>query len=377
VVDRAVTTYQEQVGAAGFQGLLASTGTDQVIQEQSCLIAGFLWLYARRVLPWLHQHYRVLSVEEERIQILDCTCGAGPLPALEHDRRDCRGVGLMSRCDLLAQHRQGRHLAYFEGKTTGWESDAWADQWETTPQLALGTLDAAQRFGAEVTELYIVAFTKGRRTRSRTDSPEAPKQQQSPLCYGYCRPANPPLAAEDWLPSYEWAEPDGTVRRASRAHRKRGLWELGTSDWPYWLARLAQDPKVQPAEVWVESLPESVSSRILTLIGPLNRQDDQLASLVRAIPAEERRWQERLWQLYESQGDPVLLDQLFPQSWHCRPFGREHQCPYVLICFKHEGWQDPIGSGHFRPRTPHHAPELLQARARGLDPEAGGIGEED
>jgi hypothetical protein len=365
-VDTAITGYLREAEARGFRGALGSEQTDEILAEQSCLIEGFVWLYARRFLPWLHQHYRVLSVEEERIQILSCTCGAGPLPVADHLVRECQGVALMSRNDLLAQHRRGRHLAYFEKKTDGRDSSLWAEQWETKPQLALGTLDAQARFGAEVTELYIVGLIKGSR---RADREGEPKRQQSALCYGYCREENPPLAAEDWLPSYQWAEPDGTIRRAPRTYERRGLWYLSEA-WPYYRAKKGQDPHVTPLEVWTEFLPESVSSKSLQLLGPLNRQDDQLQSLVRSMVAEEERWRDRLWQYYQGDGTPLLQDQLFPQSWDCRRFGKEHQCQFVPICFKAPGWEDPL-AGSYVPRRPHHEPEVEQMKARGLDPEQG------
>jgi hypothetical protein len=42
------------------------------------------------------------------------------------------------------------------------------------------------------------------------------------------------------------------------------------------------------------------------------------------------------------------------------------------------GWDDPLGSGQYQPRLPHHTPELQQAIARGLLPaEAATVEEEE
>jgi hypothetical protein len=41
----------------------------------------------------------------------------------------------------------------------------------------------------------------------------------------------------------------------------------------------------------------------------------------------------------------------------------------VPICHRHVGWEDPLGSGQYQPRLPHHSPELAQAVERGLIPE--------
>jgi hypothetical protein len=130
-----------------------------------------------------------------------------------------------------------------------------------------------------------------------------------------------------------------------------------------------------PEEFWARQLPTSVLDKVVFVLGPLNRQDAQLLSLRRSFDAEEERWQETLWKLYEVQQQPghtwetdafqQALDRLVPRSWNCRPYGREHQCEFVPLCFRHAGWQSPA-SINFIPRRPHHLPETEQAVARGL-----------
>lgn len=367
-------------------GILGSEQTTETIKEQAALISGQLWALRLQFLPWLHQQYRVVAVEQERLHFLSCQCGAPPLDDAEHVRRGCTGRALMLRTDLLAQRRSGGTLAYFECKTTGWESEAWAEQWETDPQLALGTLDAEARFGAEVTELYIIGLQKGRRAKDKYEA-DGRKRQLSPLCYGYCRPGNPPLAEDDWVPGWEWLDSNGMTRRASKAHRRRGVWELKDSDWPVWRRHHEGNPALTPEEFWVRWLPASTLDKICFLLGPLNRQDAQLQSLRRSMDGEEARWQDTLWALYELQqqgsrwddeGFQAALDRLVPCSWSCRPFGRDAQCSFVPICHRQEGWRDPIGSGKYQPRLPHHTPETEQAIARGLLPQdAAALDEEE
>jgi hypothetical protein len=365
-----VVEYLARVDARGFRGILDNEATRETVKEQATLIEGLLWTLRLKFLPWLHAQYRVVRVEEERL----------------HQLGDEQA--LMLRTDLLAERRGGGgSLAYFECKTTGWESDAWAEQWETDAQLALGTVDAYELWGAEVTEIYIVGLNKGRRQRDRyaSDSGDERKKQLSPLCYGYCRPANPPLQNEDWLPSYEWVTNDGETKRASRAHKRTGVWQLETSDWPTWRAYQTQDPQLTAPEFWTRMLPESLRDKICFILGPMNRQDQQLRSLLRSMAGEELRWQRHLWDLYElqqaghgwaSETFQALLDTLIPCSWACRPFGREHQCEFVAICHRHVGWDDPLANG-YQPRLPHHTPELQQAIARGLLPEQAEAVEEE
>ncbi len=378
IVLAAQARYVAKVEARGFLGILRGPLTDETIAEQRVLISGLIWALRLKFLPWLHANYRVLALEDERLHFLTCGCGAGPLDPADHVARGCTGIVLMLRRDCLAERRGTTSLAYFELKTTGWESEAWAEQWETKPQLALGTLDAEKQFpGREVTELYIIGLNKGRRAKDRYEAVEGQpqrKKQQSALVYGYVRPANPPLATDDWLPAYEWIDAAGEKKRASRAHKRRGVWELDQSDWPTWAAVQAQEPGIPPEEFWVRNLPTSILDKVCFLVGPMNRQDQQLQMLRTSIAADEARRQQDLWTLYEAQQThpwasaefQTMLDQVVPCAWTCRPFGREHQCEFVPICHRQQGWDDPLASGHYKPRRPHHQPELDQMIARGL-----------
>jgi hypothetical protein len=376
IINEVCDIYVHRVELRGFRGILGSAETEETIAEQRTLIAGLLWAVRLKFLPWLHENYQIVQAEEERLHFLSCTCGAPPLDQAEHDRRGCTGQALQIRSDLIGRRRGGQNLAYFEFKTTSWAGDAWSEQWETTPQLALGTLDAERLWGGEVTELYVVRLDKGARRRDKYDADQR-RRQLSPLCYGYCRPGNPPLAPDDWLPSYEWINDNGEVKRKTKAHERRGVWTLGDSDWPVKLAYMTTDPDLTPEEFWVRFLPHSILDKVCAIIGPLNRQDQQLQSLLRSFAGEELRWQQVLWELYELQTQGYnfasdlfqsTLDRLVPCSWNCRPFGRDHECEFVPICHRHSGWDDPFGSGHYQPRLPHHQPELDQAIARGLLP---------
>jgi hypothetical protein len=379
-------TYFAELSAKGFRGgVLASAQTDELATEQSTLLAGLLWTCRLQFLPWFHANYEVVEIEQERLHLLDCTCGVGGanLDQAAHDAAGCQGIALMIRCDLLARHRQSGNLAYFEVKSTGWESSAWAEQWETDYQLGLGTLDMVGRYGVEVTELFIVGFNKGSRKREKDEFgvESGIKRQQSALCYAYCRPSNPPFAQDDWVPSYRYQDETGKTKTVSRQHKKRPIWELRESDWPVLQAYREQDPEATAEEIWFRLLPEEVAQKICFVLGPMNRQDAQLESVCRAMTAEENRWRDALWEIYERQtgvtpdhsglafGDAplqALLDRLAPQSWACRPFGKEHECEFVPICHRHSGWQDPLSMGKYRLRLPHHQPEKDQAIARGL-----------
>lgn len=375
--------YEQRIAARGFRGLLASERTDTIIKEQQYLITGMVWALCRNVLPWIHANYRILRTEAERIYMLDCDCGLGSavLDATLHDAKGCHGIGLMLKQDCVGQKRVGNTLAYFEAKTTGWGGDNWAPQWETKPQLAIGSLGLYEEYGQEVSENFIIALYKGSRKTTKPTDPfeEAVTRQESPFCYGYFKPGNPPLAEDDWKPAYEWVDDvTGETKYARRPYAKQALWDMAEGDWPIWKASSAQDPSITPAELWASWLPKSVLDKQVYLIGPLNRQDAQILSLKRQIAGEEQRWQAILWKLYEAQRDhgwqwqddefQALLDHLVPASFECRRFGVKHECEFLRLCFKQSGWEDPALIG-FVPRRPHHEPELDQSISRGLLPE--------
>ena len=96
IVSLVVAAYLARVEAKGFTGTLTSEETRETITEQATLIAGLLWALWVRFIPWLHDTYQVISVEEER----------EPYP-LDSQH------ALMIKTDLLARRRTGKSLAYF------------------------------------------------------------------------------------------------------------------------------------------------------------------------------------------------------------------------------------------------------------------------
>jgi hypothetical protein len=369
--------YEQEIIAKGFRGLLQSEKSDEIVKEQLCLLTGLTWALALKFLPWFHQNYTVIAVEQEALSVLSCDCGLTPQDhADQHLERGCTGITLQQRQDLIAQNRVSGALAYFEFKTTSDDAARFMEKWETTPQLALGTINAQERWGRPIEELYVVGLYKGYREKVYDDQDRIVGfRQMSPFCTAYMRPGNPPLAPDDWKASYRYFDDStGKWKQVTKDYQKTPVWKLDTSDWP---TRL-QHMDIGSAECWVRTLPDKTLENQLYLLGPMKVQTEQLASLRRQISGEEARWQAIAWELYQIQagGTPwheeavqSLLDRLVPASWACRRYGKAYSCQFMRICFKDLGWEDPIGSGAFVPRLPHHVPELEQAISRGLIPE--------
>jgi hypothetical protein len=356
---------------------------EEVAREQKALIAGLTWSYVLSLLPWLHEQARLISVEHDDAKVLACTCGLGDLIGglADHEARDCEGVGFQFRLDLVTEYRSRPGvLAYWEFKGTGTTGERFESQWETSPQFPLGAVMEQERLGAPVAEAWVIGLIKGRR-EGDTWNPEARKRegdlrQQSVLCYGYHKPANPPLEQEDWAPQWEYYDDFGKRHTLGKGYTKRGVWTLD----------LPEGSVASPSEAWCKTLPPELLAKQIMLIGPLQVSPVLSQGVIEELVGEELRWRANLWTLHEvleangydwtCEAYQAELRRLIPRSWACRRYGKRHQCSYVPICFEHEGWKDPLNNG-FIPRRPHHSAERTQLEARGLLPPEGWAEDEE
>lgn len=375
----AATAYRAKVEAGGWLNV-EQEGVEvvrQLLDEQIALLTGVSWAWVLEILPWFHEEFKVVAAEQEDIAVISCTCGLGDdFGLVEHHRlRGCTGIGLMCRPDMLAERRTTGALTYHEIKGTSQAGERFETQWEVMAQIRAATLASERRLARPVEEVWIHGLIKGSRRHEKdyqTGDYSGPIRQSSVFCYGYRRPPNPPFNDEDWLPQYEWFDAEGSRHRASKQHRKSAVWLN-----PAW----GQDT-VARASYWAKWIPAEVRRKQLIMIGPLNRNPRMTESFLRELSAEERDVAEKLWRVYDvleanrfdwsASAVQVILDETFPRSYACRRYGLSHRCAYEPLCFYHEGWQDPVGSGRYVQRRPHHQPELDQAIARGvLVPEEG------
>lgn len=383
----ALEEYERVITLRGIRGLDHGERVETIVEEQKALITGLAWAYRLHFLPWLHEQARVISAEREDALVIGCTCGLGDRigEIADHEARGCQGIGWQARADLITDYRARPGVyAYWEKKTTGQTGERFETEWETKIQFTATAKAAEARLGIPISEAWIVALIKGRRVGEynwETKTNSGPKIQQSPLCYGYRRPANPPMEEVDWQASYDYVGTDGKNHRLGKAYQKTGIWAI-VQDMPEVAAQFSV------AEFWAKWMPAEKLAQQLALVGPLQISAILSESFFREALAHEQRWRAIVWQLYdvlqnEAGGDwthPAYqgaLEELLPRSWACRRYGKNHQCQFVPICHQHEGWQDPIGSGVYVDRRPHHTPELLQIEARGLTPEGGWTDEEE
>jgi hypothetical protein len=377
-----ITAYRELVEVRGLAGLDEGERLDEIIAEQETLIQGLVWAFSLTTLPWIHSHSKVLEVEREGLVVLGCTCGLGDRigDQVDHEARDCAGVGWQSRADFVTEYRDRPDVVAmwdFKGSAYG----GFADDWETKIQFTMTALDIQERLGKPVSEAWIVELLKGRREGRdydpATKSRSGPMIQNSGLCYWYRREGNPPMDQPDWQEQYEWVGEDGKGHRLGNNYRKAGLWTIA-EDMPELRQAGISIPEFAAKFIPVERLGRHVS-----VVGPLQIHQIMLGQLSEEILAEERRWQGVVWELYdvlqnEAQGDwtseayQAALRRLVPRNFsRCRRFGKRYECQMATICHEREGWKDPLGVGGYVHRAAHHEPERAQQVARGLVVEPG------
>lgn len=371
----AVAEYLKIVETRGLTHIVDPTELDKRVREQTTLLESLVWLWVDIGLPRLLAEWTIILVESEGVSILGCTCGLGDRlgTAEQHDARQCQGIGYMTRGDLVTQNLTNpERFAYHEFKSPGETTMNTDAAWQYRVQLISGVMGAEDQIGHQIDEVYLHQLVKGKRQSEWDYALKAavgPKFQNSPLVYGWKRPANPPLLPEDWADSYDYVDETGKNRKLSKDYSRTGIWEL------------RPEGDLSPACYWGRWMSQELRASKYRMLGPLMRDKVRLGEYTRQLIGEEQRWQAITWELFESGkvwGEPefmALLDKLVPQTRGeaCHSYYGE-PCFALPLCDRVAGWESPEGIGYV-PRTPHHTPELEQARERGLLPPAEGLAE--
>ncbi len=394
-----IERYYALIDARGLRsgGELDTEETLHVLEEQASLIEGLGWTWISCTLPYLTEHFRPVSIEEEETFLLGCTCGL-PLNVgdlADHEARGCEGGGWMSKADLVLERLTDGELGWHELKTgSNIHKKEWEKSWDHNVQFASGILGAERRLEREIGHYYLHGLQKGTR-RSAYDTVtkkySGPRRQDSFLCYAYHRPADPPTIPDaDWRAKYEWYEYDELTGTEKRRRLGKGYDKV-----PVWTAEFPQKPaEWSNIEYWCEWLGTDTLSGLIRMTEPYPRPSMLLQEWVQEAAANELAWRRRCWNVYEARqralerlnqegmagtsGTPsaTLIDyqpevrqvlrENFPRNWEgCHGYYGD-DCEFLPICLHEPGWDDPIGSGKFVHRRPHHQPEIEQMRERGI-----------
>jgi hypothetical protein len=359
LIGKATAAYHARCARRGFldlaaeqpeldgEALLQRAELLRVVGEQSALIEAIGWAAGLVWIPQLLDEYDPVLVEEEGLLDLGSQ------------------VMLMWRPDLILRRKIDGSLSQWDFKTAGGYLDSpfWTRQWEDNSQLLLTKIGVSRKLGEDVGFAYIFGIDKGRRSKEKASGL---LRQWSPFLYAYHKPANPPMEEEDWQTRWERYDEFGKRHTLGKNYRREAVYA-----WPF----PGLPEGMSSVEAWVRSLaPEEVAAQ-RQVLGPYSFIDYAAESVLRGVKAEELRWIDDLWEIHEAgekagwrESDPAfqaVLDERVAQSWHCHPFGKD--CAFLPICRREPGWEDPVGSGRFEMRRPHHQPEVEQMKARGLE----------
>lgn len=276
---------------------------DRLVKEQVRLLEGLCWAWVRSRLPLIDQEFEPVVVEREILW-----------PMGNH--RGLIDVVDMVRCDVLERRRSDGLLFYREYKTTSSGDEEWAKQFDTSSQILANIQAVRDVLHEPVAGVIIEGVIKGSRAkdRSKTSPFFGQRIQQSALCYAYMTSSG---LTTDWVPKA----------------RKVATWE-----------------HVSAQELVYQFLDEESCRSMFSPVPPIIPRDEHLA-----------RWRK---QTVHQEGmiarylqDAVDLDYAFPMNDdHChRYFG--NPCPYKDVCFDPAIGSDPLGSGLYVVRTPHHPTE--------------------
>ena len=282
-------------------------GSPEERQQQTCLAVGLLAGYARAMLPDLLTTHEVVWTEEE-------------LTLETQDGPDT--LHWMVRPDAVVQHHQTGALTYLEFKTTGSVSPAWLAQWATKPQLWLGPWALEQTLGQPIEQTQVQGLYKGYLSKGEWRSPLVTAYEGPQVVRGV-EATGPPRWSTEW--KRDW------VRRS-------------TADYP------------GGTEAWVEAMPLEVLKAQFPRPAPVFTNQPAFEAFLRQTTIRERE----IW--WARGKPPEVKENLFAQNFsECTP-GFGSACPYERACWMPQVGRDPLGSGYYRVRQPHHTQEPTTER---------------
>jgi len=247
-------------------------------------------------------------------------------------------VILMGRLDWVVERIADGRKFVVNWKTTSDASARWLKDFATDSQILTEAYAAEQALGLEISGVIIEGLVKGRRYTPQGEGKQP--YQVTPLLYAYKRPANPPLEpTADYR--HEYTRQKGYVRTA--------IWEdpdLGATE----IERLAN---------WVQWLPLEVVEAQIATPEPILRAPDRVQHKIVQIIGIEQRVAEGAEEVnrHTHPFDAEGLDFHFPQNERACNWSFGRGCPFYDICWMPDVGADPIGSGKFMARDPHH-PEM-------------------
>lgn len=289
-----------QVRAAILGDRIAEAGLtpEHYAEEQAHLVGGLILAWDRVVKPRLLAEFTVHRVEESILYRF-------------------RDLGLMVKPDLLAKRIADDTLWYWEWKTSGIMSASYFESWFYAVQLQATLKAIREALGEDLQGATIHVLNKGQQREGK---------QLSPFTYAYEKNGR---VGYEYLPG----------------SRRVPVWTLENFDIVRWVGQMPQDViEAQFGETPPIFYNEMIATEFFeqrAIREKVIRQDRDYLKSEDTKPAFVT----------------LTLRESFPQNFSaCRPaFGPG--CSYRNLCFIPQVAADPLASGEFTWRTPHHVLE--------------------
>jgi hypothetical protein len=225
--------------------------------------------------------------------------------------------------DRVLRHKEQRGLyQYKEYKSSITANKNWLDSWRYSIQLQIGLKAIEEETGIKPGYAQIMALIKGDERDGRL---------RHPYTWGYYN-----SSTREWTHDY--------AKARSSAWDLRPVWEFpeGISGWVKHCGNEVAESQ------FPHTPPVTLNERMLNLWVARKQARMQQINIVRE----------------SCKVDPVMRNVFFEMRTNqCRPaFGAP--CPYQMACWNSGVNKNPLGSGEYVKRTPHHEVEILLRKER-------------
>ena len=271
--------------------------------QQLCKV--LLWGFAKAVWPEWMKNFDKVAVEQE-LEMED------------------NGIVYMMRPDLLLREKKSGDLWYPDFKTY---SAAWGNRkWMHALQQQLTALACEKATGERMAGAWVQGLYKGNIRAGKL---------YHPLMYGYRKFGSPGL----YPTQYSLKRKSGFERfSTAQFEGTKQVPKTGIEGWIEWL---------------LENEPDAVAN-CFPRTQPIFVNYDMMNGFLR-----QRNFREKM--IAEAKDMPHLsqqqiLDEVFPQNFsECE--AQWGACPYLECCWNKQVNKDPVRSGMYKPRVPHHKME--------------------
>lgn len=277
---------------------------EEKFREYKNLGLGLYWGFHYVILPNILAQYDVVAVEGE------VEFSISPK------------IKMMCRPDVVLRRKSDGTYWYPDFKSTAFKNKNWIDSWQYAVQLHSGCAAVEESLGIQVEGAMIIGLYKG--------YPDKYGKLRSPFTYGYKYKDTTDVWQIEWCRGWELTPVDEYSR--------------GVNGWvSYWAA--ANPDLIKEQFPMAEEI--AFDRDLLENFKKQTAHREHLIAVSAHLIAEGKYAEDE-------------LNAFFPQHFKsCRPVIGS-ACAYIECCNSSSVAADPVGSGLYVVREPHHAQEAMQ-----------------